>query len=139
MELRGLREVEERTRRRDPDGADPANAVVLDTILALRQTVRERGTLPFDFAALRVLDDLRAVSQTLQRCLGKRGTRAWPDCTRLSGGPSSAAGSAPATCAWPTTPSSSWPGTWSLRPIPRRGTRPLGLWSAPGSRRAWTN
>jgi hypothetical protein len=61
QELRGLREVEERTRRRDPEGAAAAGAVVLDTVLALRQTVRERGSLPFDFAALRVVDDLAAV------------------------------------------------------------------------------
>jgi hypothetical protein len=72
QELRDLREVEDRTRRRDPDGTDLASGVVLDTVLALRQTLRERGTLPFDFAALRVLDDLEAVRDTLDRCLEKR-------------------------------------------------------------------
>jgi hypothetical protein len=80
-ELRGLREVEERVRQRgDPD--DPAGAVVLDTVLALRQAVRERGTLPFDFAGLRVLDDLDALGETLDRCLAKRGTRISPGCAR---------------------------------------------------------
>jgi hypothetical protein len=80
-ELRGLREVEERVRQRgDPD--DPAGAVVLDTVLALRQAVRERGTLPFDFAGLRVLDDLDALGATLDRCLAKRGTRISPGCAR---------------------------------------------------------
>jgi hypothetical protein len=78
QELRDLREVEDRTRRRDPDGADPASAVVLDAVLALRQTVRERGSLPFDFAALRVMDRLAALGETLDRCLVKGGTRAWP-------------------------------------------------------------
>ncbi len=73
-ELRGLREVEERVRQRG-DPADPAAGVVLDTVLALRQTVRERGTLPFDFAGLRVLDDLEALGETLDRCLATRGTR----------------------------------------------------------------
>ncbi len=80
-ELRGLRDVEERVRQRD-DPADPASGVVLDTVLALRQTVRERGTLPFDFAGLRVLDDLDALGETLDRCLAKRETRISPGCAR---------------------------------------------------------
>jgi hypothetical protein len=76
-ELRGLREVEERTRRPEqPEPTDPASAVVLDTVLALRQTVRERGTLPFDFAGLRALEALGDLGQTLDRCLEKRGTPA---------------------------------------------------------------
>lgn len=75
-ELRGLREVEERTRRAEP--ADPKSQVVLDTILALRQIVRERGVLPFDFAGLRVMEDLTAMGQTLDRCLEKGGTSVWP-------------------------------------------------------------
>lgn len=118
MELRDLREVEDRTRRRDPDGADPASDIVLDAVLALRQTVRERGTLPFDFAALRVLDQLTAVQQTLDRCLEKRGTPAWRGWAASSDGPSSDARRARATCAWPTTPSSSWAGVWNLPPTP---------------------
>jgi hypothetical protein len=84
-ELRGLRDVEERTRDQDPDGA--AGAVVLDTILALRQMVRERGTLPLDFAGLRVMDALAELGQTLDRCLEKRGTRDWPGSGRWSAGP----------------------------------------------------
>jgi len=74
QELRGLREVEERTRRHVPP--DATDAVVLDTVLALRQTVRERGTLPFDFAGLRVMDALTDLGATLDRCLAKRGIRA---------------------------------------------------------------
>ena len=80
-ELRGLREVEERVRQRG-DAANPAAEVVLDTVLALRQTLRARGTLPFDFAGLRVLDDLEALGETLDRCLAKRGTRISPGCGR---------------------------------------------------------
>ena len=79
-ELRGLREVEERTRRVEP--SDPKSAVVLDTVLALRQVVREKGVLPFDFAGLRVMDDLTALGQALDRCLEKGGTSAWLDCER---------------------------------------------------------
>src|SRR5215216_2979816 len=80
-ELRGLREVEERVRKcGEPD--DPADAVVLDTVLALRQAVRARGTLPFDFAGLRVMDDLEALGETVDRCLAKRGTRISPGCAR---------------------------------------------------------
>jgi hypothetical protein len=73
-ELRGLREVEERTRRPEqPEPTDPASTVVLDTVLALRQVVRERGQLPFDFAGLRVLDALGDLDATLERCLRKKG------------------------------------------------------------------
>jgi transposase len=76
-ELRGLRDVEERIRRpADPEPTDPAATVVLDTILALRQTLRERGLLPFDFAGLRVLAALDEVGETLDRCLAKRGMSA---------------------------------------------------------------
>ena len=55
-ELRDLRRGEDRIRREG--GVEPADAVVLDTVLALRQTLRERGGLPFDFAGLRVMDAL---------------------------------------------------------------------------------
>jgi hypothetical protein len=82
-ELRGLRDVEERTRRPEAaEPADPASGVVLDTVLALRQVVRERGTLPFDFAGLRALDALDELGATLDRCLEKKGTRGWPVCGR---------------------------------------------------------
>lgn len=77
-ELRGLRDVEERTRRpENPEPTDPVSTVVLDAVLALRQTVRERGTLPFDFAGLRVMDALQALGQTVDRCLAKKGPRDW--------------------------------------------------------------
>lgn len=82
-DLRGLREVEERTRRpEDPQPTDPASAVVLDTVLALRQTVRERGTLPFGFAGVRVMEALQDLGATLDRCLEKRGMLDWRGCGR---------------------------------------------------------
>lgn len=80
-ELRGLRDVEERTRQHQAQQtaasgpADVADDVVLDTVLALRQVVRERGVQPLEFGALRALDELDALDQTLGRCLGKRGMR----------------------------------------------------------------
>lgn len=81
MELRPLRDVEERTRRpAASEPTDPTGAVVLDAVLALRQTVRERGKLPFDFAGLRALDALHDLGQTLDRCLAKKGTVGWPGC-----------------------------------------------------------
>src|SRR6266487_4942327 len=81
QELRGLRDVEERTRQAGkPEPSDPASAVVLDTILALRQTVRERGVLPFGFAGLQVMAALDELGDTLDRCLAKRGMHAWPAC-----------------------------------------------------------
>jgi hypothetical protein len=123
QELRPLREVEERTRRRDPAGGDPASGVVLDAVLALRQTVRERGGLPFDFAALRVLDRLHEVGQTLDRCLAKGGTRAWPASGCWWGAPWSAAGPARATCAGSTAACSTWPTPWG-RTTPPWASRP---------------
>jgi hypothetical protein len=80
-ELRPLRDVEERTRRPgEAEPTDPASEVVLDTVLALRQTVRERGVLPFDFAGLRALDALTDLGETLDRCLEKRGIPGWRAC-----------------------------------------------------------
>jgi hypothetical protein len=83
QELRPLRDVEERTRRPGAsEPSDPAGGVVLDTVLALRQTVRERGVLPFGFAGLRALDALADLGTTLDRCLAKRGMPGWPACGR---------------------------------------------------------
>ncbi len=80
-ELRGLRDVEERSRRPSaPEPTDPTSAVVLDTVLALRQVVRERGTLPFDFAGLRAMDALDDLGTTLDRCLEKGRSPAWRAC-----------------------------------------------------------
>jgi len=79
-ELRPLRDVEERTRQRQArradagEPADPADTVVLDTVTALRQVVRERGTQPLGFGALRALDELAALDDALGACLAKRGT-----------------------------------------------------------------
>ena len=79
IELRGLRDVEERTRRPGaPEPADPVSAVVLDTVLALREVVRERGVPPFGFAGLRMVDALDDLGGALDRCLAKKGTRGWP-------------------------------------------------------------
>jgi hypothetical protein len=136
--LRPLRDVEERTRSHDPGAADLTSGVVLDTVLALRQTVRERGTLPFDFAALRVLDDLRALGQSLDRCLQKRGSHGWRDSGLSSSAPWTGLPNGPAT--WPTpTPGSSPSGTrWSLPLIRPPSDSPPGPSFAPGSRRTWT-
>ncbi len=83
QELRPLRDVEERIRQPGaPEPRDPAGAVVLDTVLALRQTVRERGKLPFDFAGLHALDALHDLGATLDRCLLKKGIHDWRDCGR---------------------------------------------------------
>jgi hypothetical protein len=80
-ELRGLRDVEERTRRpTEPEPTDPTSTVVLDTVLALRQVVRERGTLPFDFAGVRAMEALDDLGASLDRCLEKEGSPASPAC-----------------------------------------------------------
>jgi transposase len=80
-ELRGLRDVEERTRRpSEPEPTDPTSTVVLDTVLALRQVIRERGTLPFEFAGLRAMEALDDLGATLDRCLEKGSSPASPAC-----------------------------------------------------------
>ena len=80
-ELRGMRDVEEQTRRpTEPEPTDPTSTVVLDTVLALRQVVRERGTLPFDFAGVRAMDALDDLGASLDRCLGKGSSPASPAC-----------------------------------------------------------
>jgi hypothetical protein len=130
QELRPLREVEERTRDRDPAGGDPASGVVLDAVLALRQAVRERGALPFDFAALRVLDRLQAVGQTLDRCLAKGGTRAWPASACWWGAPGRAAAPERPSCAGCTAGCSPWPTPWSRTTPPWASRRAAGPPSA---------
>jgi hypothetical protein len=138
-ELRGLREVEERTRCPHLTAPpDPASAVVLDTVLALRQVVRERGLLPFAFAGLRVLDALGDVGATLDRCLLKKGMPGWPGSARWSGGPSSGVRPKLPSYARPMPGSARLRTGWS----PRRRTRPSPRRAGPrcgsGSRATWT-
>jgi hypothetical protein len=111
--LRDVRAVEVRTRRGDPAGVDPASAVVLDAALALHQTVGERGALPFAFAAPQVVDGLAAVEQTLDRCLARGGTPAWPSSGRWWAPPGPAAAPGRASCAGCRGPCWSWPASWS--------------------------
>lgn len=81
IELRDMRRVEESTRgAAGLAPADPADAVVLDAVLALRQVARERDVPPFGFAGLRVMDALEDLGRSLDRCLVKKGIRGWPDC-----------------------------------------------------------
>jgi hypothetical protein len=113
QELRDVRAVEAATRRGDPGGTDPASAVVLDAALALRQTGRERGRLPFGFAAPRMVDRLAAVGRTLDRCLAKGGPPGWPGCGNWWGAPWSAAAPGRASWAGSSGPCSTWPASWS--------------------------
>jgi Transposase, Mutator family len=137
-ELRGLRDVEERTRRPDrPEPMDPASAVVLDTVLALRQVVRERGQLPFAFAGLRVMDALGDVGATLDRCLRKRGMPDWPGCARWSSGRSSAAVRPPTSCGKPIAGSARLHADWNPQPPMPRSPRPPGRKGATVSRAIW--
>jgi hypothetical protein len=155
QELRGLRRVEERVRRPappaadaagesapeagagDPPPAEAAGAVVLDTVLALRQTLRERGVPPFDFAGLRAMDAIGDLDATLGRCLAKRGTRGWQGCARSSGGPSSAAGRGRPSSAARTAGCARSATGWSPRRCPRRASPRPAPRSARGSRRRW--
>lgn len=118
QELRSLREVEERTRQRMAErqaageSADPTDAVVLDSVLALRlalrQVVRERGTQPLEFGALRALDQLAALGDTLDRCLAKRGSLVSPACAPWSSVHERLEGRGPAICASPMPGCGSW-------------------------------
>jgi hypothetical protein len=138
-ELRGLREVEERTRRADqPEPTDPASAVVLDTVLALRQVVRERGPLPFGFAGLRVLDALGDLGATLDRCLAKKGMPGWPGSARWSAGPSNAAGRPRPSCARRMAGCARSPTAWSPRRPTRPSPAPPALRCGSESRATWT-
>jgi hypothetical protein len=138
-ELRGLREVEERTRRPEqPAPTDPASAVVLDTVLALRQVVRERGQLPFAFAGLRAMDALGDLGATLDRCLAKKGMPGWPGSARSLNEPSNAvvrkrrtSGRRMAGCA---RSRAAWSPRRPTPPSPRR----LGRRCGSGSRATWT-
>jgi hypothetical protein len=155
QELRGLREVEERVRRparpaadgagepapeagaAPPAPADAAGAVVLDTVLALRQVVRERGAPPFDVAGLRAMDALADLDRALGRCLAKRGIHGWQGSARSSGGRSPAAGRGRPSSGRRTPGCASSAAGWSPRRC-RRPARPRPApRSAPGSRRCW--
>lgn len=126
-ELRGLRDVEERTRRPEqPEPVDAGSAVILDTVLALRQVVRERGQLPFAFAGLRVLDALSDLGATLDRCLLKKGMPGWPASGHWSAGPSSTAVRPPTSCGKLMAGSARLRAAWSPQPPMPRSPRPLG-------------
>ena len=60
--------------------ADSDKVEVGDVVLALRQVVRERGTLPFDFAGVRAMEALDDLEPRLDRCLEKGASPAWPAC-----------------------------------------------------------
>jgi hypothetical protein len=149
QELRDLRRVEERARRPaspaagsaagapadEPAAMDAASAVVLDAVLALRQTLRERGAPPFDFAGLRAMDALADLDAALGRCLAKRGTRAWQGSAPSPGGPSSAAGRGRPNSGRRTPGCARSVGGWSPRRCRRRASPRPGPRSAHGSRR----
>jgi transposase len=77
-ELGGVREVGEQVERDPVD--DLQREVVTDAILAVRQVTRTNGMLPFEFAGLRMLDDLQALGASLDRCLGKGGIAGFVGC-----------------------------------------------------------
>ena len=139
QELRGLRDVEERTRRPEqPEPTDPASTVVLDTVLALRQVVRERGQLPFAFAGLRVMEALGDLGTTLDRCLAKKGMPGWPGSARWSAGPSNAAVRPRPSCGRLVAGSARSRAAWSpLPPLPSSPC-PLGRRGATAWRASWT-
>jgi hypothetical protein len=138
-ELRGLREVEERPRRPEqPEPTDPASAVVLDTVLALRQVVRERGQLPFAFAGLRVMDALSELGATLDRCLRKKGMPDLPGSARSSDGPSSVVIGKRGSCGRRIAGCARSRAAWSPPPLMPPRPRRLGRRCGSESRAIWT-
>jgi hypothetical protein len=77
-ELGDVREIANQVAQ-DPAN-DPEREVVEDTVLAVRQVTRTNGVLPFEFAGLRMLDDLQALGTTLDRCLEKGGIGGFSVC-----------------------------------------------------------
>jgi hypothetical protein len=77
-ELGGVREVAEQVAHDPAD--DPEREVVADALLAVKQVTRTNGVLPFEFAGVRMLDDLQALGTTLDRCLEKGGIVAFAAC-----------------------------------------------------------
>ena len=51
-----------------------------EEVLALRQVLRERGSQPLDFGALRASDELAALERALASCLAKKGTQSSLGC-----------------------------------------------------------
>jgi hypothetical protein len=111
---------------------------VLDTVLALRQVVRERGQLPFAFAGLRAMDALGDLGATLDRCLRKKGMPGWPGSARSLAAPSTAVGRKRRTSGRRMAGCARSRAAWSPRrpmpPSPRRPGRRCGS----GSRATWT-
>jgi len=79
-ELGGVREVAEQVAQDPVD--NPEREVVADAILAVRQVTRTNGVLPFEFAGIRMLEDLQALGSTLDRCLEKGGIDGSNACER---------------------------------------------------------
>ncbi len=75
IEVRGIKSVEERI----SDRSDPDSQVVKDYTTALRAVLLEDGRPPFDLPGVKVYESLDEISQSLQRCLEKRGLQNWSD------------------------------------------------------------
>lgn len=73
IEVRGIKPVEERV----ADRSDPASQVVKAYATALRAELLEDGRPPFDLPGVKIYEALDQISQSLQRCLAKRGLQNW--------------------------------------------------------------
>lgn len=70
-EVRGIKAVEERVKNR----TDPEAQVVQGYATALRAVLLEDGLPPLDLPGVRIYEALGAISQSLERCLAKKGRR----------------------------------------------------------------
>jgi len=82
VELRGIKPIEERVAQR----SDPDSEVVKEYATALRAVLLEDGRPPFDLPGVKIYEHLEEISQSLERCLEKRGPQSSNGCSESQSG-----------------------------------------------------
>lgn len=84
-ELRGIKATEEKIEGRSDADAD----VIRGYTTALRAVLLEDGLPPFDLPGVKIYDALEEISQSLERCLEKRGRQHSPNSSKSPSGTNS--------------------------------------------------
>lgn len=84
-EVRGIKKIEERV----ADRSDPDAEVIRGYTTALRAVLLEDGRPPLDLPGIKIYKKLDAISQSLRKCLAKRGLRFSRSYSRLRSATSS--------------------------------------------------
>lgn len=82
VELRGIKPIEERVAQK----SDQDSQVVKEYATALRAVLLEDGRPPFDSPGVKIYERLEEISQSLERCLAKRGPQNLNDCSESQPG-----------------------------------------------------